>query len=108
MNDQAPEANQSAPAEHDNTWLKVYLQAIRDAGINGMTSEQCDEVFPTLLGEDEEAKATPSKIRQTMYIAKLAKKGAGGALFLTQRGEELIGAGNDPVTADQESDDRIG
>lgn len=77
---------------YSNKWLIPYLNAINATGDEGMSSPQADEVFPTLAAEDQEA-PSPSKIRQTMYIAKLARKDKAGNLFVTDKGQELIANG---------------
>ena len=86
--------------EHDNRWLIPYLRKVREAEDTGepletdATEEIFQQVYRDLVDEagGDELPDFPgaSKIRQTFYIAKLAKKGAGGVLVLTDAGRELL------------------
>jgi hypothetical protein len=90
-------SEQSEDGTYSNDWLKPYLQAIHDAGAvdKSETDDLFREVYTRLAGEsaDEDFPEYQgaSKIRQTMYIAKLAKS-AGEAVMLTEKGNEFIGA----------------
>lgn len=78
--------------EHDNSWLRPYLQAIKDAGSDGMEKAATDEAFARIFAQNNEGDAEfqgAGKIRQTMYIAKLAK-GIGNTVYLTTAGLEYL------------------
>lgn len=84
------------PVEHDNRYLIPYLKAVAEAEDRGENLEttDTDDLFQKIYSEnaDEETPEFPgaSKIRQTFYIAKLARK-VGTTLALTAAGRELIG-----------------
>lgn len=74
-------SEQTEKAAYDATWLIPYLREIEAAGDAGFP------VADTELWSTDEKPA--SKIRQSMYIGRLAKK-AGDALVLTDAGRALI------------------
>lgn len=81
-----------APKTYDNTWLIPYLAAIAAAGEPGLDAELSEAVFRKVfqgIAADGQEYIGAAKIRQTCYIAKLAKK-IDGALVLTDAGRALI------------------
>lgn len=86
-----------AQQEHDNSWLKPYLKKIQDAG-GAMYKDECEATFKEVydgivaaLPDDVEEPGYlgASKIRQTMYISKLAKH-AKDEVILTDKGLEFL------------------
>jgi len=81
------------PKTYDNRHLIPYLKAIAECGPDGMLYEESAEkfgnVFQNLPGDEDLQYIGAAKIRQTMYIARLAQK-VNGALILTDAGRELI------------------
>lgn len=83
-------------AEHDNSWLKPYLQKIHEAG-GAIYKDESEEVFRAVFASEHPDDNDPaeyigaSKIRQTMYIAKLARQ-ARDEIVLTEKGRDFIGA----------------
>ena len=81
---------------YDNSWLKPYLRAIRDAESGALPVDSTDEVFQNVwlsgqvAGSDAEYPGA-GKIRQVMYIAKLARKDkTTNCLVLTDAGSAYI------------------
>lgn len=83
--------NQTAP-EYDNRYLVPYLKIIADAGEIGIGKEEFAEKAQAYYdGLEDPATDFPggSKLRQILYIAKLAR-GVGSLIELTDAGRELI------------------
>ncbi len=73
-----------ATTEHDNSWLMPYLREIAAAEEHGGFPVDDTEAWAT----DE---MTASKIRQTLYITKFARKDkATNCLVLTEAGRAFI------------------
>lgn len=86
------EQNEAAATEqHDNSWLRPYLKLLAEGGEEGIPKAAAEAAF---LAHFESLESGGeyiggSKIRQTMYIAGLAKS-SGNMIFLTPKGWEFI------------------
>lgn len=86
-----------SPQTHDNSWLRPYLKVIKEAGGAIYKSESealFEEVYRGIVaslpeGVEEPGYLGASKIRQTMYISKLARQ-ASDEIVLTDKGLEFL------------------
>lgn len=91
MSDDTTAPESAGPTEHNNEWLKPYLKILAEGGESGLSKLDAETRFSDYfnsLGSDMEY-AGGSKIRQTMYIAGLAKS-SGSMIYLTAKGWEYI------------------